>query len=342
MDLTKIKEMNSLVTPEVLANQLGIQLKTLWGLYHLASKDLTADFCSTMPYKRLEIKTTSKVREVYSPCDRIRDIQSMLLTTVWSGIDSGEHSAAYESGMHLTDAGSKLQNHGLIVGLDFKNFFHSILKRMVFNLLVEYGYPSRTANLIAVLSCVRDNNRQFLPQGGISSAQIANRVAASIIDPVVIKYCEANANGAYTYVRYSDNIYIGMDSKVTGVDFLKGLASELYSSKWRTHKKRVMPYYKRQKLLGMVVNVKPNAPRDEYNKFLCAINNIANCSTKQEVQDNIDKMAALGIEVSSGKGILLLSILGKAAYYKTILNPNRVIKLVNILEKAKNNIERMI
>lgn len=341
MDI-KIKEVNSLVTPEVLANQLGIQLKTLWGLYHLASKDVTRDIFSSMPYKRIEIKTSSKVREVYSPCDRIRDIQSMLLVTVWSGIDSGCHSAAYESGMKLTDAGTKLQSHGLIVGLDFKNFFHSILRSMVVKLLTEYGYPARTANLISVLSCVRDDGRHFLPQGGISSAQIANRVAASIIDPIVIKYCEENSNGNYTYVRYSDNIYIGLDSKVTGVDFLKGLATELYNNKWRTHKKRVMPHYRRQKLLGMVVNVKPNAPRDEYNKFLCAINNIANCSTKQEVQDNIDKIADLGIEVSSGKGILLLSILGKAAYYKTILNPNRVIKLLNILEKAKNNIERMI
>jgi RNA-directed DNA polymerase len=342
MDI-KIKEMNSLVTPEVLANQLGVQLKTLWALYHTASKDITRDSSTNMPYKRLEIKTSSKVREVYSPCDRIRDIQSMLLVTVWSGIDSGEHSAAYESGMKLTDAGLKLQSHGLIVGLDFKNFFHSILRSMVVNLLTDYGYPAKTANLIAVLSCVRDDGKHFLPQGGISSAQIANRVAASIIDPIVIKYCEDNSNnGNYTYVRYSDNIYIGLDSKVTGVDFLKGLATELYNNKWRTHKKRVMPYYRRQKLLGMVVNVKPNAPREEYNKFLCAIHNIANCKTKQEVQDNIDKMRCLGIEVASGKGILLLSILGKASYYRTILNQNRANKLLNILQKATHNIESMV
>jgi hypothetical protein len=342
MELDKIKEINSLVTPDVLANQLGIKLKTLWGLYFLASSDISDPMVTVKPYSRLEIKTSSKVREVYSPSDRIRDIQTMLLSVVWSGIDSGEHSAAYEVGMKLTDAGHKLNNFGLIVGLDFKNFFHSILMKMVVNLLTQYGYPAKTANMIAALSCVKDCQRRFLPQGGISSAQIANRVAASIIDPIVINYCRSKVGDEFTYVRYSDNIYIGLPKEVTGVDFLKGLAEELKNNRWKTHKHRVMPYYRRQKLLGMVVNEKPNAPRAEYSKFLCAIHNISKCLTKEGVISNIEKMKDLGVSTSSGKGVLILSIVGKANYYKTILNQSRANKLTQLLDIAKNKIESLI
>ncbi len=291
-----------------------------------------------MPYEKLSIQTSSKVREVYNPSARVRDIQRMLLTTVWSGIDPGEHSAAYEQGMKLIDSGIKLQKHGLIVGLDFKNFFHSIPRKLIKQLLLEYGYPDITANVVATLSCVRDNQRHFLPQGGISSAQIANRIAAKYIDPLVIEYCALY--GDTTYVRYSDNIYVGLDKKTSGKEFVLGLSKILYDNRWRTHKARVMPYYKSQKLLGMVVNEKANAPRQEYHKFIAALFNIGRTTSEAELLTEVSKLDGIGIQTSCGKGILLMSLIGKANYYLTLVNSHRGTKLQQNLAKAKDSIER--
>jgi RNA-directed DNA polymerase len=336
----QIVNLNKLVTPAILANQLGIEHSVLWYLVKLANRDVAK---TPGPYTHLQVVTKEKVRDVFSPSDRIRDIQTMLLAVVWSGIDSGKHSYAYEPGMKLTTPGSILENHGLIVGLDFKDFFPSISRKKVKELLMEYGYVEQVASIIATLSCVKFNGFCFLPQGGISSAQIANRIAAQLIDPIVLKYCEDTCKDSqFQYVRYSDNIYISLDKSVTGREFIAGLASVLGENKWRTHKRRVMPYYRRQRVLGMVVNEKVAPPRNELNRFKSALYNIAKCSTKEEIQEQVDRMGGIKVETSKGKGILILSIKGKANYYRDLLIQKSEIaseKLKTRLEAAVKKIE---
>jgi hypothetical protein len=338
----QVVKLNSLVTPAILANQLGIEHSVLWYLVKLANKDVANQEGG---YKHIQVVTKTKVRDVFSPSDRIRDIQTMLLAVVWSGIDSGEYSYAYEPGMRLTTPGKVLENHGLIVGLDFKDFFPSISKKKVKQLLLSYGYVEQVASIIATLSCVRFNGFSFLPQGGISSAQIANRIAAWLIDPLVIKYCEDNcAAKPFQYVRYSDNIYVSLDKGITGNEFLAGLATLLGDNKWRTHKRRVMPYYKRQRVLGMVVNEKVAPPRNELNKFKSALYNIAKCTTSEEIDREISKLWCLKVESSKGKGILLLSIKGKANYYMDLLKQKSEVnanKLKSRLEEAVKKIEEL-
>lgn len=338
----QVVRLNSLVTPAILANQLSISHSILWYLVKLASRDVAEE---GGPYKHIQVVTKDKIRDVFSPSDRIRDIQTMLLAVVWPGIDSGEHSYAYEPGMRLTTPGKMLENNGLIVGLDFKDFFPSISRNKVKRLLLSYGYTEQVASIIATLSCVKFNGFSFLPQGGISSAQIANRIAAWLIDPLVVKYCEDNCKGKpFKYVRYSDNIYVSLDKEVTGNEFLSGLAVLLGENKWRTHKRRVMPYYKRQKVLGMVVNEQVAPPRNELNRFKSALYNIAKCTTKEQLESEVSKLWSIKVEASKGKGILLLSIKGKANYYADLLkqkSEENANKLKARLEEAVKKIEEL-
>ena len=325
------KKINELVTPTVLANQLSITEKSLWWLVKVCSMDISSPSLvyGQAPYTKMRIKTTSKVREVYSPSDRVRDIQNMLLRVVWDSIDCGEHSRAYEKGMLLRTPGEDLKGSGVIVGLDFKDFFHSISKRQVSSLLVENGYTQKVADIIATLSCVRDKFTK-LPQGGISSAQIANRVAAWLIDPIVNSVCAKY--GEYKYVRYSDNIYVGFSKEVTGTTVLADLRKTLNEAGWRNHKPRVMPYYRRQQMLGMVVNTKANAIRSDYKKLLCAMYNVGKCETKEEATTQILNMANLGVNITN-IGKVYLSLKGKCAYYCTLVNPNVASKLNYYLER---------
>ncbi len=337
----KLIELNNLVTPDVLANQLSISIKTLWYLVRLCNMDVGIPAAGQFPYRHLEVKTKNKVRDVFSPADKIRDIQTMLLNVVWSGIDHGVHSYAYEPGMQLVEPGELLKNSGLIVGLDFKDFFPSISKKKVKDLLTTYGYQDTVASIIATLSCVRYNGFCFLPQGGISSAQIANRIAAEYIDPLVNEYCTENLKDVpYTYVRYSDNIYIGTSKSVHGKDFLQGLSTMLFQHKWRNHKLRVLPYYRQQRVLGMVINEKVNAPRVEYRRFCAALFNIGNCTSREELLDQVVKLATLKVNIEEGKGKLLMSIKGKSNYYSSLLDEGSP-KLSNLLEVTKNSLRKI-
>jgi hypothetical protein len=325
------KKVNGLVTPSILANQLNISEKAMWWLVKMCSTDISNTKISKLdyPYTKMLIKTTSKVREVYSPNARVRDIQNMLLRVVWDTIDCGEHSRAYEKGMLLRTPGEDLKGSGVIVGLDFKDFFHSISKKKVSDLLIANGYTPKVADIISTLSCVKDKYSK-LPQGGISSAQIANRIAAWLIDPIVNSVC--SKYGEYKYVRYSDNIYIGFPKEVTGTTVLSDLRGELNVAGWRNHKPRVMPYYRRQQMLGMVVNTKANAKRSDYKKLLCAMHNVVKCETKEEVTQQILNMAHLGVNISN-IGKAYLSLKGKCAYYCTLVNPNVASKLNYYLDR---------
>ena len=325
------KKVNELVTPTILANQLNVSEKTLWWLVKICSTDIASIGADKMyaPYTKMMIKTTSKVREVYAPSDRVRGIQNMLLRVVWDSIDPGEHSRAYERGMLLKTPGEELKGSGVIVGLDFKDFFHSISKKQVTELLVHNGYTQKVASIIATLSCVRDTYSK-IPQGGISSAQIANRVAAWLIDPIVNSVCAKY--GEYKYIRYSDNIYIGFDKEVTGNSVISDLRTTLSKAGWRNHKPRVMPYYRRQQLLGMVVNSKANAIRSDYKKLLCAMYNVGKCETREDATNQILNMASLGVNISN-MGKVYLSLRGKCAYYCTLVNPNVASKLNYYLDR---------
>lgn len=336
------KNQNSLVTPKILANQLGIEYKTLCWLKKMASYDISINTESDArklgyskiltPYVRLEVPTKSKIRVVYSPCNQLRAIQAMLVQVVLKYMDPGDSSRAYEPGMQLITAGVDMLGGDVVVGLDVKDFFHSIKRSMVKKLFVDEGYPEDTAYIMACLCCVSDKYK-FLPQGGIASAAIANRYAARYLDPLVNEVCNSDVPGCFKYIRYSDNIYISLQGDYIGYSLLKKVQASLLANGWRTHKFKVMPKYRRQKLLGMVVNgTAVSIQRDEYRKMCSALFNISKSDASNIVR-TLKLLITLGVDTSSLHK-LELSLKGKLAYYIQMSEEHRVNRLKDLYSKA--------
>ena len=342
------KNQNSLVTPKVLANQLGIEYKTLCWLKKLASYDIAANTTAEArklgytkvlaPYTKLEVPTKSKIRVVYSPCNQLRSIQAMLVQVVLKYIDPGDNSRAYEPGMQLITAGVDMLGGDVVIGLDVKDFFHSIKRSMVKKLFTDEGYPDDTAYIMACICCVSDKYK-FLPQGGIASAAIANRYAAKYLDPIVNEVCNSDVPGAFKYIRYSDNIYVSLHGDFIGYSLLKKIQSALSASGWRTHKFRVMPKYRRQKLLGMVVNgTAVSIQRDEYRKMCSALFNISKADSSN-ILNTLKLLITLGVDTSTIHK-LELSLKGKLAYYVQMSEAHRVTKLKDLYSKACSVIDK--
>ncbi len=337
---------NSLVTPKILANQLGMSYRNLSWLAKLARTDLSAPETSEgasytrPPYNKLQIQTKSKVRTVYSPCNSIRAVQAMLVQVVLRYIDPGDNSRAYEPGMQLITAGEDMLGCDVIIGLDIKDFFHSIKKSMVKRLFIDEGYPDQTAEIMASICCVCDKYK-FLPQGGISSAAIANRYAAKYMDSHILEVCKSVAEDSeFTYIRYSDNIYIGLRGDFIGYSILKAISSSLSNLGWRTHKFKVMPKYRRQKLLGMVVNGDSVAiQRTDFRKMCSALHNIACADTCSSLVENLRELVSLGIDTSSLQKTEL-SLRGKVMYYVQMSESNRRSKLKSLYSSACGAIDK--
>lgn len=329
------------ITGKVLANQLGVSWPRLCLLNTMAREDIAGtESRKFSPYKKLEIKTSKKVRTVYSPNAAIRGIQQMINTSILCYIDPGEYSRAYEPGMQLKTCGIELQGNPVVIGLDIKNFFHSIKYSMVRSLFLSEGYPEDTSKILANLTCVVDTYR-FLPQGGITSAAIANRYAAKFIDPVVVSTLNnCVGEGLYTYIRYSDNLYIGLKENLIGYSVLKELGKELGNLGWRTHKYRVMPYYTQQKILGMVVNKETTIAAKEYNRMCCALHNIVSVPEYQ-VAEELKKLGSIGVLIDS-LDRTIASLSGKVAYYKQVLPEGKKSRLSALFSKALSRVETLV
>ena len=332
---------NALLTPLALSNRLAVSLSTLRYVEKLSLVDIsTAAEGTKLPYTKKVIETSTKQRIVYAPSSAIRGMQLKIKECILEGMDPGEHSLAYETGSRLIDSGLLLANSKVIIGLDFKEFFNSIPRKYVIQCLVNEGYPEDTSRIVANICCVKDKYHH-VPQGGITSPQIANRVSKLIIDPLITGYLDT-LGFEYRYVRYSDNVYVGFSDNVIGSSILKALQAILRDNGWRTHKTRILPYYKKQYLLGMVVNERPSIDRRTLDRFLSAMHNISMASSSVEVLDNISKLADIGVKNSSIKEAIS-SLAGKVAYFKQIKQGTPYCeKLHQYLVRAISKMENLI
>jgi retron-type reverse transcriptase len=119
--------------------------------------------------------------------------------------------------------------------------------------------------------------KNFLPQGAPTSGMVANLVADQRFDRAIIRGLKEIGLG-WTYTRYSDDIDISHPDKPTreGVMAVVNLVRARVNEAGfaiNEKKTRTEPYWNRQKVLGIVVNEKPNVQRTEYMHIRCMIHN---------------------------------------------------------------------
>jgi hypothetical protein len=242
--------------------------------------------------------------------------------------------------MQLKTAGEDMLGGDVVIGLDIKDFFHSIKRSMVKQLFIDEGYPDNTSYFMACLVCVSDKYK-FLPQGGIASAAIANRYAAKYLDPAILEVCRSmSTDSEFKYIRYSDNIYVCLHGDFIGYSYLRKIADKMASLGWRTHKFRVMPHYRRQKLLGMVVNNSVvTIQRTDYRKMCSALHNISKSSNSSSIVNNLEELSNLGVDTSCLEK-LEMSLKGKVMYYVQMSESIRQIKLRKLYSLACLNMDK--
>lgn len=314
-----------MITPRLLANRLNIEYKVLIWLSkcNYEPEEFTSHFTP------IRIPKGRKTRQVYKVSTALKRVHKALKEYLEEVLPANGFSFAYEQGMGIEVAAARISKHPLLVTADFVNHFHSIKLKQVKAMLMHHGFTDRVAYIIARLCCVKNEaGKSFLPQGSVISPLLSNRVCEFLLDPLVLKEFP---NACYT--RYSDNLYLGFSSnKVSGKEVLAKL--DIIASKlgWKCHKKKVLPYYRKQKALGFTCNRKPNIPKEKWLRLKAILHNLTTCSEEDRSEQERKAKDYFKVEEDIS---LLLSIEGRVNYWKPYLAGTRATLVADYLKKIK-------
>jgi len=285
-----------------LAHHLGIRNRTLWWAVHNKPK----------LYKVFQLPKRGKnggYRQIQNPADRLKDIQKNLLVRFLEPVTTQPHIGAYIHGRSCKDTALQHVGKGVILSLDIKDFFPSVKRSMIRQYLHRVvGYGHTVASLLAELMTYKN----FVPQGAPTSGLIANLVADYKFDRKIMGELKRQ-DPRWVYTRYSDDIDIShpeTQAPETLYALIEFVRNTLSAAGFRLNaaKTKVEPHWKRQKVLGLIVNDKVNVPRLEYMRVRSLIHNCL-------VHGFDTQFERAGV---SGVSQLKSHIRGKLAFFKQV------------------------
>lgn len=253
-------------------------------------------------------------RTVYQAGGQLSKVQRLLCNKWVKPLPIGD-SIAYE-GYNLRERLASLTSHEVLITTDIVRFFDNIGYYLV-KATMENIYEESSARILAsIFTMTSKSGRRFLPQGGVASPFVANRVAALVIDPVVRACLPPGA----TYMRYCDNLLIGCSEDDSPGALIMGLRSVIASTGFRLHKTSVKRKHQRQKALGLVLNEVVNVPRKYVDAVRATLNNVVASSWEEQAG-------------TTPVGLFKARTLGKARYVMDNSTTARSGRVRNLYEK---------
>ncbi|MEO5688809.1 MAG: reverse transcriptase family protein [Burkholderiaceae bacterium] len=271
-----------------LAEGLDVSGEGLWRLTRSASWQRRAPLGEQHYRYELLPKRTGGWRLLEVPHPYLRELQRKLLHELVAQVPPHEAACAYVRGRSVVDHARAHAGQAVLLKFDLQDFFATVRASRVHATFVAFGYSRAVAReLMAlcttatpepVLERLRADGgltwaqaRRFrdahLPQGAPTSAALAN-LCAFRLDTRIAGL--AQALGA-RYTRYADDIVLSGDAslrrwadriavRVAGFALDEGFALN--------HRKtRCVTASRRQQVANIVVNAKPNLPRDEFDRL---------------------------------------------------------------------------
>ncbi len=259
-------------------------------------------------------------RVIESPKARLKEIQRWVLREIL------DHAAVHEAAHGFTRGRSVLTHarehigQASVLRLDLKDFFASIAARRVFGIFRTLGYPRSVAHVLAGL-CTNtvplrvwvaiagrraDDPRlvgprfwlgrqlatPHLPQGAPTSPALAN-LAAFRLDR---RLSGLAASTGVRYSRYADDlIFSGPVRLRRRRDRLTELVTRIAREEGfsvNADKSALQTAAGRQSVCGIVVNVRPNVVRAEYDELRAILHNAARHGPQSQNRDRLPDFQA--------------------------------------------------
>lgn len=233
-------------------------------------------------------KKGGSVRLIEAPKLRLKGIQRQLLRELFERIPIHEAAHGFRAGKSIQTFVQPHAGQRVVLKMDLRDFFPSLIPARLVGILMAIGYSESVARTITSL-CVNqipddawqtrpisttqretwlETNRYrqtHFPQGAPTSPCIANVIAYRLDCRLagLARWSQAS------YTRYADDLlFSGRDEFRRKVDRLRTYVAAVALDEGfqvHYHKTRVMPSSQSQRAAGLVLNVRPNYPRGEYD-----------------------------------------------------------------------------
>ena len=289
-----------------LAEGLDVSLPGLWRLTRSASWQRQAPLSQQHYRYELLPKRTGGWRLLEVPEPYLRTLQRRVLDQLLAHVPLHEAACAYVRGRSVADHARAHAGQAVLLKFDLQDFFATVRASRVHATFVELGYPRAVARELMALCTtatpepvlerlraegglawtqamrLRDAH---LPQGAPTSAALAN-LCAFRMDVRIAGL--ARSLGA-RYTRYADDIVLSGDAgllrqadrieaRIDGFALAEGFALN--------HRKtRRVTRARRQQVCNIVVNERPNLPRDEFDRLKAQLHR---CATLGPAAQNRD------------------------------------------------------
>jgi hypothetical protein len=305
--------MPQLETVGDLAAWLDVHAGQLAWLADVQSRERRADDRRLRHYTYAWIaRPGAPVRLLEQPKARLKAIQRRLLRELLVHIPAHGAAHGFVPGRSVIGHAAAHAGAPAILRFDVEDFFVSLAAGRVYGILRTAGYSEAVAHTLtglctnavppgvwADIPVPHDPELQrahallgrrlaapHLPQGAPTSPLLANLCAFSLDRRVAGLAAELGA----TYTRYADDLVLSGDrglarhAQRTTTTVRAIVADE--GLRLNARKTQVMTAAGRQRVAGVVVNVRPNVARDEYDRLKAILHNAARDGAQSQNRDH--------------------------------------------------------
>ncbi|MCY1081884.1 reverse transcriptase family protein [Archangium lansingense] len=265
-----------LATPEALAQALGLSVGKVRALCFTRTASTTSNYV-----RFLLPKKTGGTRLISAPLPRLKAAQAWVLGNILAKVPVHDAAHGFRAARSIVTNARPHVGAGVVVNLDLKDFFPSVLYPRVKGVFAKLGYSEATATVLSLL-CTEpdveevelDGQRYFVAQGGRRLPQGAPTSPA--LTNILCRRLDRRLAGAahklgFVYTRYADDLTFsahGPGPHDVGelLRFVRWLVSE---EDFTPHpdKTRVLRRGRQQEVTGVVVNDKPGVDRETLKRF---------------------------------------------------------------------------
>jgi hypothetical protein len=291
-----------IATPGELADFLELSLGELQWLADARGLERRVDHERLRHYRYdWFLRPRSVVRVIERPKRRLKEVQRRILRDILAPISPHEAAHGFRGGRSVVTHAAAHTGRRVVIRLDLEAFFASVEAARVYGIFRAAGYPESVAHALTALCTNVVPARVWaaiprpadatllaaharlgarlaaphLPQGAPTSPALAN-LAAFGVDARLTGLAESL--GA-TYTRYADDLAFSGDDALLGrAPLLRRVAASIVGDEGfrpNERKSQLTTRAGRQRLCGVVVNVRPNVARREYDLLKAIVHDAA-------------------------------------------------------------------
>ncbi len=309
----------SIGSPAELAEILELDLGQLTWLADVKSLERLVRDEKLRNYRYAAVPRRSGVpRLIEAPKARLKEVQRWVLREILGHVPVHDAAHGFTAGRSVATNAAPHLGQRAVLRLDLKDFFASVSAGRVFGVFATIGYappvahiltglctnvvPTKVWAVVPVPSEPRRVQERFwlgrqlatphLPQGAPTSPALAN-LAAFRFDR---RLAGLARSFDLRYTRYADDLtFSGSDRLRRQRPEIEGLVDEIAREEGfvlNAGKSRLHTAASRQSVCGVVVNVRPNVERTEYDQLKAILHNAARFGPASQNRDGVPDFAA--------------------------------------------------